>query len=63
MLVVGSGARVLEASGIPAALASGDPDPGLLLVDDDDLKGSVKTFIAALARHRHFEREAEPPEV
>jgi hypothetical protein len=44
--------RVLEAAGIAPSLATGERDPGIIIVDSD---GS-DAFIAALARHRHWER-------
>jgi catalase len=43
---------------IPETLVSGHADPGLLLMEGDDATG-----IAAIAKHRHFERETDPPRV
>jgi catalase len=42
---------------------SGEADPGLLLMEGDDTSGVVAAFIAAIAKHRHFERETDPPRV
>ncbi|HTU99537.1 MAG TPA: catalase, partial [Luteitalea sp.] len=50
---------VLQAAGIAPAQG----DPGLLVGDDGSKDGLSAGFIAALARHRHFEREATPPPV
>ena len=43
-------------------MVSGHADPGLLLMEGDDPAG-IAAFIAAIARHRHFERETDPPRV
>jgi len=62
MLALGAGADLLKKAGVPLTLKSGEADPGLLLAraGDDAVAGA---FIAALARHRHFERETDPPRV
>jgi len=52
ILAQGRGVHVLEAAGIAPSLATGERDPGIIIVDSD---GS-DPFIAALARHRHWER-------
>jgi catalase len=62
ILAVGDGVDLLTAAGIPLALPSGDPDPGLIRHDTDGA-ALVDAFVAALARHRHFERETNPPRV
>jgi len=61
LLAVGSAGLMLEAQGIDGLLADGSPDPGVLMADD--AADGVNRFIAALARHRHFERETDPPVV
>ena len=62
MLVLGTGVDLLTKAGIPQALDTGEPDPGLLLrqSSDDDLH---EAFVTALAAHRHFARETDPPRV
>ena len=57
ILVLGAGRRLLEKAGIPAELPDGSPDPGLVFGTSGN--GSVDSFVAALAKHRHFERELE----
>ncbi len=57
ILVLGAGRRLLEKAGIPAELPDGSPDPGLVFGTGEN--GSVDSFVAALAKHRHFERELE----
>ena len=60
ILVLGAASALLEKAGIPLALPSGEPDPGLLTARADG-KTTVDAFIEALAKHRHFERETDPP--
>ncbi len=58
ILALGDGAQqLLAAASIPAALPNGDGDPGLV-VADGDAAAAADVFIAAVAKHRHFEREA-----
>jgi catalase len=61
ILVLGQSAGLLKKAGIPEQLPNG-PDPGLLLRDGADGSAS-DAFIAAIAKHRHFERETDPPRV
>jgi catalase len=63
LLVIGDGAQLLEFARIPAALPDGSADPGLLRVGDDEVAAATPKFIAAIAQHRHFERETDPPRV
>ena len=61
LLVLGAGKRLLEAARIPPKLPDGAPDPGLVFADD--ASQATRKFIAAIARHRHFERQTDPPRV
>lgn len=63
MLLLGSAASLLEAAGIPATLESGEEDPGLLQFDAEEREPAVTAFIGALAAHRHFARETDPPRI
>jgi catalase len=63
ILALGAGADLLENAGIPAQLPSGEPDPGLLLLRQGSAARALPQFIQAVARHRHHERELDPPEV
>jgi catalase len=63
MLVLGEGADLLQNAGIPKTLPSGEPDPGLLIYEDGLQKDSISKFARAVAKHRHFERAMDPPEV
>jgi catalase len=61
ILVLGKAGALLAAAGIPPTLPDGRPDPGLI-VSVDGAAGNG-AFIAALKKHRHFERETDPPRV
>jgi catalase len=53
---------LLEACGIDPLLPTGEADPGVIVVAGDR-RDVVEDFIGALARHRHFQRETDPPRV
>jgi catalase len=61
ILALGAGAQLLEKASIPAALDDGSDDPGLLTASD--AAATSRAFIAAVGRHRHWERWADPPRV
>jgi catalase len=63
MLLLGAADSLLGAAGIPSALESGEADPGLLQFDAAEREAAVSAFIGALAVHRHFARETDPPRV
>lgn len=58
LLALGQGAQLLAACGIEADAA----DPGLILATTDASDGA-DAFVAAIAKHRHFARETDPPRV
>jgi catalase len=60
ILVLSGAATLLEKAGIPTTLPNGTPDPGLL-IEAAGGKPPVDDFIRAVAAHRHFAREADPP--
>ena len=57
LTAVGEARAIFEACGVDV-----DKDPGVLMVAKFDGAASSK-FIAALGRHRHPERETDPPVV
>ncbi len=67
ILALGDAQGVLEGAGIFVTLPNGERDPGIVLEQDDEKSkgrsgGSASSnFIKALARHRHYERELDPP--
>jgi catalase len=62
-LVLGAGRQLVAQAGIPAALPSGEPDPGLLVADPGSLSAALAAFKGALGRHRVYARETDPPRV
>ncbi len=58
ILVLGASTEVLDAAGVPTALPNGKPDPGLIVAKGGD---ATEAFIKAIAKHRHYERESDPP--
>ncbi len=63
ILALGAGADLVENAAIPAKLPSGEDDPGLLIYRDEPAAKVLSTFVAAIAKHRHHEREMDPPDV
>ena len=59
ILVLGESSAVMDKAGIPAQLFGGDADPGIV----QGAANSAETFMAAVARHRHYERDTDPPRV
>jgi catalase len=59
-MALGGARRLLEPAGIPPALASGQPDEALIL-GDAPTDAAIGAFVQALARHRNFARESDPP--
>ena len=59
ILAIGAATNVLEAAGVPLTLPTGKADPGLIIGDVDLLD----RFVKAVALHRHYERETDPPAV
>ncbi|MDQ3214373.1 MAG: catalase, partial [Acidobacteriota bacterium] len=60
ILALGAASELLARVGIPIQLPSGQADPGLIVGESDDVS-AIEAFGAALAKHRHFERETDPP--
>ncbi len=63
LLMLGSGATLLEAAMVPSALPDGSADPGIVIAEGEGAAASAKRFIAALTKHRHFDREMDPTPV
>jgi catalase len=62
ILALGNSTEVLQKAGIPVKLPSGANDPGIL-TGAEASNSTVRGFIAAIARHRHPERDRDPPRV
>ena len=61
ILALGASDQLLTACGIEPALPDGQPDPGVIRTPD--ASRASDGFIAAIAKHRHFARETDPPRV
>jgi catalase len=59
ILALGAGDQLLQACGIATTLPNGQPDPGLVVASETE--AAIDTFVAAIAKHRHFARETDPP--
>lgn len=59
ILVIGAAVQLLEATGVPPTLPNDQPDPGLIIGAASD----VDAFVKAIAKHRHYQRESDPPAV
>lgn len=62
ILALAEAGALVENAGVPRTLVGGKQDPGVLLAPHggDDI---VQRFADAIARHRHHEREMDPPGV
>ncbi len=63
ILALGAGANLAESAGVAGALPSGAADPGVIVLKNAVAAQALTAFIKAIARHRHHEREMDPPEV
>ena len=64
ILVMGASTALMSKAGIPDTLPSGQADSGIVFSSSDQgvsPASAVEAFIQALAKHRHFERETDPP--
>jgi catalase len=61
ILALGEANALLRDAKVPTKLASGKPDPGLLEETGQDIDRAVQGFVAALGKHRHWERQTDPP--
>ena len=63
ILALAGATVLLEGAGIRSRLPDGSADPGLVVVDGQDDATVADAFVKAIARHRHFERQVDPPPV
>jgi catalase len=63
ILALGAAADLAENAGISPVLPSGAPDPGVFMLRKERTEKALPMFAKAIARHRHHEREVDPPEV
>jgi catalase len=63
VLALGTGAAVLAKAGVPLTLPDESTDPSLIGAEGANLAQGLAAFKMALASHRAFERETDPPRV
>jgi catalase len=61
IMVVGAGAVLLQEAGVPARLPDGSDDPALVGTHSETMPKALAAFKEALAGHRSFGRETDPP--
>jgi len=61
ILAVGGGAQLLIDAGVPTTLPDGTIDPGIIIEQNSLQEASLTQFKNALAAHRTFARETDPP--
>ncbi len=61
MMMIGAAKRLLDKAGIAQQLPDGSQDPGLIVVGGKPGADDIDAFIEAVARHRHPERDMDPP--
>ena len=60
IMVMTASTVLMHMAQIPPLLPSGNEDPGIVVGIDDS---AIAQFVSAIARHRHPERETDPPAV
>ncbi|MBA2659473.1 MAG: catalase [Nitrosospira sp.] len=63
ILALGIGKDLIVSAGVKLILPSGELDPGVLTFQDEGIDDILPQFIEAIAAHRHYERETDPPTV
>ncbi|MEJ1963290.1 MAG: catalase [Gammaproteobacteria bacterium] len=63
ILVLGESEQLLDKAGIPRTLANGEEDEALIVAADAAAEDAAQRFTAAIARHRNFARDSDPPPV
>ena len=61
IMVLGAGAALLTQASVPPTLPDGSRDPALVGAEGEDLPQALAAFKTALASHRSFARETNPP--
>jgi catalase len=61
ILALGMSSMLLEKIGVAEVLPNGQYDPGVLVAAAGEYEADVAVFMAAMTRHRHPERDRDPP--
>ena len=63
ILALGASSALLEGAGVLRTLPDGQDDPGVVVTEAGAPKAAIAAFVDAIARHRHPERDSDPPRV
>jgi catalase len=63
ILALGASSALIEGAGAFVRLPDGSEDPGLILGDGARPGEAIARFVEAIAAHRHWQRETDPPQV
>jgi catalase len=63
ILALEDGADLIENAGVQSVLPNGAPDPGILIGKQATAAKILPAFVEAIGKHRHFERQMDPPEL
>ncbi|MEO7251226.1 MAG: catalase, partial [Arenimonas sp.] len=61
ILAVGAAGSLLEKAGVPPTLPDGSDDAGVLMCSAKQIDVALDRFVEAVAMHRHFKRDSDPP--
>jgi catalase len=63
ILLLDEADQLLNAAGFPEEVVEAAEDTGLLSLSGADMASATRSFVSALAQHRHFARETDPPRI
>ncbi|HEY6924244.1 MAG TPA: catalase-related domain-containing protein, partial [Steroidobacteraceae bacterium] len=63
ILLLDEADQLLNAAGFPEEVVEAAEDTGLLSLSGSDVASATRSFVSALAQHRHFSRETDPPRI
>jgi catalase len=61
ILVLGASEKLLRKAGIFENLPTGEQDPGLIVRSSAEVEAALEEFMGAIAKHRHPQRDCDPP--
>ncbi len=61
ILTLGVADQLLIRCDVPTALENGEPDPGIIADSSANAEQAITQFITAVGKHRHPERDSDPP--
>jgi len=63
ILALGDAVATLGGYGIPLKLPDGREDTGIVVNEENEFDDAIDRFVSAIAAHRHFARQTDPPTV